>query len=58
MPLSKSQIELGNSILKELSERWAVDQITVATILLDVQVIKEKYNWVNLEDFLLDFLEE
>lgn len=52
MELSRNQVDFGYKVLQEAAERWNVDEKTAVKILLDIEWIKEKYNWVNLDMFL------
>ena len=51
-----SHIRFGEMKLDYAAKRWGVTHIQAAKILLDVGYIKSAWSWVNIEDFLNDYI--
>ena len=56
--MNESQIEYGEIKLKNLSRRWGVSKLKAANILRDIKLIKEDWNWVNMDKFLNTYIHE
>ena len=54
--LSKPQIDFGHKKLESCATRWKVDKQRAAEILYDLKFIHESWEWVNMDEFLMDYL--
>ena len=54
--LSDNQLKFGLSILEECANRWNMSKDKAADILVDISFIQNKWNWVNMDEFLHAYL--
>ena len=57
-PLSDNQLHFGEMQLERTSNRWGVTPLQAAKIMIDVAYIKEAWNWVNMDEFLNNYIHQ
>ena len=55
-PLSDSQLHFGEMKLECTANRWGVTPLQAAKIMIDIAYIKEAWNWVNMDEFLNNYI--
>lgn len=55
--LSDSQIKYGFKILEQCADRWNITKDRAAEFLTDISFIQEKWNWINMDEFLNIYLD-
>jgi len=55
-PLSDSQLHFGEMQLGCAANRWGVTPLQAAKIMIDIAYIKEAWNWVNMDEFLNNYI--
>ena len=50
--LSQQQIDFGNDKMVSLRTNWGLNNKQIAKILLDINTIRDFYNWINAQDYL------
>jgi len=55
-PLSESQLHFGEMQLECTSNRWGVTPLQAAKIMIDVEYIRNAWNWVNMDTFLNEYI--
>lgn len=55
-PLSDSQLHFGEMQLESTANRWGVTPLQAAKIMIDIAYIKEAWNWVNMDEFLNNYI--
>ena len=57
-PLSDSQLHFGEMQLECTANRWGVTPLQAAKIMIDIVYIKEAWNWVNMDEFLNNYIHQ
>ena len=57
-PLSDSQLHFGEMQLECTANRWGVTPLQAAKIMIDIAYIKEAWNWVNMDEFLNNYIHQ
>ena len=57
-PLSESQLHFGEMQLESAANRWGVTPLQAAKIMIDITYIKEAWNWVNMDEFLNNYIHQ
>lgn len=55
-PLSDSQLHFGEMQLECTANRWGVTPLQAAAIMSDIAYIKEAWSWVNMDEFLNNYI--
>ena len=56
--LSESQLHFGEMKLECTAKRWGVTPLQAAKIMIDVECIKNAWNWVNMDTFLNEYIHQ